>query len=122
MNCIFCSINEGSIPSYTIYEDEVVKCILDIHPKTNGEILILTKKHFQNILDIDDETLLHVIQVARTLICKMENTMEVDGITLEQNNGEIQEVKHFHLHVKPSYKEDQPLLPLEEVYEQLNKI
>ena len=52
-NCIFCKIVKGEIPSYTIYEDEIVKCFLDINPLSTGHTLIVPKKHFRDAFDID---------------------------------------------------------------------
>ena len=45
MDCIFCKIINGDIPSYTIYEDDVVKAFLDINPDVNGHLLIIPKQH-----------------------------------------------------------------------------
>ena len=42
MDCIFCKIIKGDIPSYTLYEDDLVKVFLDIDPKENGHTLIQT--------------------------------------------------------------------------------
>ena len=53
MNCIFCKIISGDIPSYTIYEDDIVKCFLDINPESPGHSLIIPKTHYQDITDID---------------------------------------------------------------------
>ena len=44
MDCIFCKIINNEIPSYTIYEDELVKVILDINPSVDGHALIIPKK------------------------------------------------------------------------------
>ena len=55
MDCLFCKIINGDIPSYTVYEDECVKCFLDINPHFNGETLVVPKKHFTDIYDIDSE-------------------------------------------------------------------
>ena len=52
-DCIFCKIIKGEIPSYTIYEDELVKVFLDVNPVTNGHMLIIPKKHYENAFDID---------------------------------------------------------------------
>ena len=40
MDCIFCKIIKGEINSYTIYEDDIVKVILDVNPVTNGHALV----------------------------------------------------------------------------------
>ena len=44
------------------------------------------------------------------------NKLHIDGLTLIQNNGSVQEVKHYHLHLKPHYNQAQELKPVEEVY------
>ena len=49
----------------------------------------------------------------------VSNKLECDGITLEQNNGINQEVKHFHLHIIPSYKNKKGISDIEEVYKKL---
>ena len=51
--CVFCKIIEGSIPSTTIYEDDVVKCILDLSQAGVGHTLVIPKKHFANVIEID---------------------------------------------------------------------
>ena len=65
MNCIFCKIVNGEIPSYTIYEDDIVKVFLDANPDVNGHTLIVPKKHYQDLFDIDNETLIHIMDIAR---------------------------------------------------------
>ena len=52
MDCIFCKIIKGDIPSYTIYEDDIVKVFLDVNPMSPGHMLIIPKKHFENLDDI----------------------------------------------------------------------
>ena len=122
MNCIFCKIIDGSIPSYTIYEDEVVKCFLDINPDTNGHTLIIPKKHFKDIEDVDDNTLIHIFDIARKIKKLLEERLNIDGLTFIQNNGDIQEVKHYHLHLKPYYNNKQELKNVDEIYNLLKKI
>lgn len=121
MNCIFCEIVKGTIPSYTIYEDEVVKAFLDIHPNQNGHTLIIPKKHTLDAFTIDCETLEHILTVSEILSKRMESRLGADGITFVQNNGCSQEVKHFHLHLEPCYLETQELLPIETIYQKLKE-
>ena len=45
-NCIFCKIINNEIPSYTLYEDEIVKVFLDINPERPGHTLIIPKNHY----------------------------------------------------------------------------
>ena len=119
MNCIFCEIANKKIPSKVIYEDDVVISYLDINPDSNGHTLIIPKKHYTDLVDIDDATLSHIMSVARNLKRLLEDKLNIDGLTLIQNNGDVQEVKHYHLHLKPYYKEKQDILPIDDIY---NKI
>ena len=120
MDCIFCKIIAGEIPSYKIYEDEVVLAFLDIHPDSNGHTLIIPKKHFTDIMDMDNKTLTHIFDVARKIKTQLEEKLHCDGITFIQNNGDVQEVKHYHLHIKPYYKNKAEVLPIEETYSLLS--
>ena len=117
MECIFCKIINGEIPSYTIYEDDTVKVFLDVNPDSNGHSLIVPKKHYKDLADIDQDTLNHIMEVAKIMKGKLENKFNIDGLTLVQNNGDVQEVKHFHMHVKPYYKDKQQLKDVKEIYE-----
>ena len=114
-DCLFCKIVSGSIPSYKIYEDETVIAFLDINPDSNGHTLIIPKKHYLDMNDIPLDTLNHIFKVAKELKVKIESKLNADGLTFVQNNGDIQEVKHFHLHLKPYYK-DNELKSVEEIY------
>lgn len=119
MDCIFCKIIKGDIPSYTVYEDDIVKAFLDIHPDSNGHILIIPKEHMTDIDDMNEETFKHLLKVTKDLKKLLENKLQIDGLTLIQNNGYVQEVKHFHLHLKPFYRTKKALMPVEEVYKLL---
>lgn len=106
MNCIFCKINNGEIPSYTVYEDNIVRVMMDINPVTDGHLLIIPKKHFDNMRDIDTETLTHIQKIAQNMFDLLKNKLNIDGLTLCQNNEYGQEIKHYHLHLIPRYKSD----------------
>ena len=114
-NCIFCKIINGEIPSYTIFEDDLIKIFLDINPSSNGHCLVIPKKHFVDINDIDSEYLNHIFTVVKEILPILESKLNYDGISLCQNNGFVQEVKHFHLHLIPKYKNSKKL-SVEEVY------
>ena len=117
-DCIFCKIIKGDIPSYTIYEDDIVKVFLDINPESTGHMLIIPKKHFENLDDIDLNVLTHVNEVAKKMHTLLKEKLNIDGMTVSQNNGCVQEVKHYHMHIIPRYKT--PLnLTVEEVYKKL---
>ena len=106
MDCLFCKIIKGEIPSYTLYEDDIVKVFLDINPSTNGDCLVVPKKHFTNIVDIDLETLNHINKVTKDIYNILKEKLNCDGLTTVQNNDFGQEIKHYHLHLTPRYQND----------------
>lgn len=115
---IFCRIVNGEIPSYTIYEDEIVKVFLDVNPRSNGHTLIIPKKHYLDLDDIDLDTLNHIMKIAKKIKKLLEERLKPSGIMLVQNNGNIQEVKHYHLHLVPDY-ENNVIDNVEDIYNKL---
>ena len=54
--CVFCKIVNGEIPSFKIYESDHALAFLDISQNTVGHTLVIPKKHFENIFELDSET------------------------------------------------------------------
>lgn len=106
--CIFCKIINGEIPSKKLYEDDYVVAILDISQATKGHTLVLPKKHFSNLLEIDNEYYLKVMTVVKELSAKIVNNLGAEGVNILNNCGEAagQTVMHFHVHIIPRYKDD----------------
>lgn len=112
---IFCKIIDGEIDSKTCYEDEVVKCIMDVSPVAPGHMLIIPKRHFTTILDMDDTTIAAIHNVAKKMIKKMENVLpNLTGVKVVVNYGSEQAVKHYHMHLLPYYSKN-PTLTQEEI-------
>lgn len=111
-NCIFCKIAAGEIPSATVYEDERFRAILDLGPATKGHTLILPKKHFKDVTELDAETAAGVLPLAAKLGSAMIKNLGCTGFNLVQNNGETagQTVFHFHMHVVPRYDSGKAIL------------
>ncbi|MBO6145537.1 MAG: HIT domain-containing protein [Bacilli bacterium] len=105
-DCIFCKIIKGEIPSYTIYEDDIVKVFLDIDPISTGHMLIIPKKHYENLSDIDMDTLTHINEISKKMYDLLKDKLDINGMRVMQNNGVIQDVKHYHMHIVPNYEED----------------
>jgi|SRR3989344_1020000 len=108
MDCIFCKIVKGEIPSFKIYEDEATLAFLDIKPATKGHALVIPKQHFENVFDISEDALQKVSLVAKKLSAKIKDGLQADGIRLSQSNGRAagQDIMHFHLHIIPRYEND----------------
>ena len=108
MECIFCKIVAGEIPCVKIYEDDDVLAFWDVFPLTRGHALVIPKKHFADIFDIDEVVLGKVSVVAKKISGKLKKSLGADGIRLSQSNGKHagQAVFHFHLHIIPRYEND----------------
>ena len=102
-NCIFCAIAAGEIPSFKVYEDELVLAYLDINPFTVGHTLVIPKAHSEALLDTDDATLAAVIARVKKVAAHLKAALPCDGFNILQNNGEAagQTVKHLHFHIVP---------------------
>lgn len=119
--CLFCKIIKGDTPSNTIYEDEIVKVFLDIHPDSVGHTLIIPKEHYVDLEDIPEEVISHIMSVSKIIKKRIQEKLKPDGMTLIQNNGFVQEVKHFHLHLIPRYRGNNKKLSVSEVYDILRE-
>lgn len=128
--CIFCKIIKGEIPSFKIYEDEKVLVFLDVNPATNGHMLIIPKEHYQDLFSINEEIVTHSIKLIKEKLYPLiKEKLKCDGLTISQNNGLGQEVKHYHIHLIPRYKNDcdkhtynkKTILPIDEVFSTLIK-
>ena len=116
MNCIFCKIINGDIPSKKLYEDDKVIVIMDVNPKVDGHSLVIPKEHVVDFMEISDELLTHVYKVAREVSSKLMTKLDASAITLGVNYGDSQLVKHFHLHLLPNYEIKEASMTLDEVY------
>ena len=104
----FCKIANGEIPSRTLYEDDAFRVILDLSPATKGHALILPKNHFRNLYEIDEDTAVKVLPLAKKMAVAMTEKLGCDGFNVVQNNNEVagQTVFHFHVHLIPRYTDD----------------
>ena len=108
MNCIFCKIIAGEIPSYKVYEDEATLAFLDINPVNPGHTLIVPKRHFANIEEADEETLSLIMKTVKKVGQSLKKNLGAQGYNLLENNDPIagQIVPHLHFHVTPRLEND----------------
>ena len=101
MDCIFCKIVNGEIPSNKAYEDDKVLAFYDLEPQAPVHILIIPKEHICCAAEITPENsavIAHIFEVA-AIIAK-EKGLD-DGFRIVNNCGESagQTVKHIHFHL-----------------------
>lgn len=111
-DCIFCKIIRGEIPSFKVYEDNLVFAFEDINPISPGHTLVIPKNHAKNIWEISEQDLVAVQIASKKIAQGIKDALNVDGIAFMQLNGRAvsQEVMHYHLHLVPR-KADGPPLP-----------
>lgn len=119
-NCVFCKIVKGEISCKKIFEDNDMLAFLDINPFKPGHVLIIPKEHTLDFQSIDEELLSKIIKRAKILSTHIVDKMNADGYTIIQNNGNVQEVKHYHLHIIPKYIKDSTI-SLDEAFKKITE-
>lgn len=107
MDCVFCKIISGEIPTNKVYEDENIVAILDISQATKGHTLIVAKKHYKNLYDIDENVAADIFRVIPKLANALKNAFHPIGLNVLINTEKpLQTVFHFHVHLIPRYPHD----------------
>ena len=107
-DCIFCKIANGEKPCFEIYEDDLVKVFLDIKPASDGHLLVVTRKHYENIFDVPEELLEKVVRVCKKMALLCKNKLGATGVNILNASGKDaqQSVFHLHFHIVPRNKRD----------------
>lgn len=106
-DCIFCKItNENS--EKKIYENSSFFSIPDKNPITDGHSLVISKKHFENILDLQNSLGPELLDCIKNTALKLIKEKKAEGFNVTNNNfkaaGQI--VNHVHFHIIPRKKDD----------------
>ena len=101
MDCIFCAIIKGDIPSKKVYEDERVFAFYDINPQTPVHILVVPKAHMESADAVTGENSVNVAAVFEAIPAIAKAAGLVNGYRVITNVGEdgCQSVKHIHFHL-----------------------
>jgi len=93
MTCLGCRIAAGIEPNLNIvYETALVTCVLDIAPFNEGHVLILPKKHYLDVQELDAETAYAIMAASQKLSNVIKDTFKPDG--------------KYHMHLIPRYEGD----------------
>lgn len=101
MDCIFCKIVNGEIPSTKMYEDENMVIIKDIEPQATLHYLLIPKEHYANIIEMTDEQAVTLSKCIKKLSTLVDELGLSNGFRLVSNKGEngCQSVEHLHIHI-----------------------
>ena len=107
-DCIFCKIVQGDVPSSVIFQDDICMAFMDVFPITAGHCLLIPKKHFANMMDVDHDVLFHMSLKLSELTKAVSKATGADGVLNIVANGEGagQDVPHLHFHVIPRNNTD----------------
>jgi histidine triad (HIT) family protein len=102
-DCIFCKIVRGEAPSHRVYEDERTIVFMDIFPVTDGHTLVVTKEHFENLFEADEDALAAIAHTSHRVAAAIRSELAPDGLMVFQLNGRAagQTVFHYHMHLMP---------------------
>lgn len=104
MDCIGCDLANKKVNTYTIYDNKHLSVILDLYPYSKGHLLILPKVHYENFNDLPNDLLFEIMKCAQTMVETLKKTFNIKDIIILQNNGSLNSLKHFHLHIIPHDK------------------
>ena len=109
MDCLFCKIVSGEIPSTKVYEDDKVLAFKDINPLAPVHILVIPKEHIDSVAAVTAENsavVAHIFEVIAQIA--KEQGIDKDGFRVVSNCGEngCQSVKHLHFHILGGRKLD----------------
>lgn len=106
MECIFCKIVKGELPSNLVYEDDLIMCFLTIEPINEGHVLIIPKNHYLDTDEIPTEIVSSMMVLSKKIVKVIKEKYSPDGYSIMQNGGEFNDIGHYHMHVFPRYKGD----------------
>lgn len=107
-DCIFCKIINKEAEAGILFENEESLAFTPLDAITNGHVLVVPKKHFENIFDIDEKTLADLIVTAKKIAEDIVKEKGATGVNLLNASGKDaqQSVPHFHIHIIPRFPND----------------
>ena len=100
--CVFCMMPQGEV-SRMIYADRVCSVLINKLPVERGHLLVVSKRHYKDMLSAPDATISHMFRVARKFGRLEMRKLKCFGMDIGVNIGGVSSVHHFHIHVLPRY-------------------
>ncbi len=101
MDCIFCKIAKGEIPSTKVYEDDTVVAFNDLEPQAPSHILVIPKAHIASAAEVTPENSAVIAHIFEVIAKIAKDNGFNDGFRVVNNCGDSagQTVKHIHFHL-----------------------
>ncbi|WNY24940.1 HIT family protein [Methanolapillus millepedarum] len=108
MDCLFCKIASGEIPSLKIEEDGKHLAFLDIHPCSKGHTVVIPKKHSAAFAEMSERESAELFAFVNGVSKQIYKNLNADGLSIGTNVYEAagQTVMHTHIHIIPRYNGD----------------
>ena len=106
MDCIFCKIISGQIPSKIIQETTYSVAFLDAFPLAKGHTLVIPKNHHVKIQDMSDEENSDLFSLVHKVLSKVDKLTGATLVAIHNGKDAGQEVPHVHVHLVPRYAGD----------------
>ena len=112
--CVFCKIVNKEIPARVVYDNNDFVGFLDIQPKSCGHVVIVSKRHVADMIELDVAEQNSLNDVLRGICIRMRKKLGATGYTVVCSNGVSsgQAVPHFSMHVIPTYATNAIELPV----------
>ena len=107
-NGIFMKIVRRELPAHIVYEDEETLAFLDRSPNVPGHTLVIPKKPYRNVFDIDEASWQAVMRTVRKIAPAVRDAVGAKGVHINSNHEPEagQEVFHLHVHIIPCVERD----------------
>jgi len=110
MDCVFCKIILGELPSVKVYEDDEFLAFMDKKPINPGHLLVIPKEHKETLLDMEPYKVGKLYEKVAIIAKAVKEALKAHGLNIGQNNGRAanQIIPHVHVHIIPRYFGDSP--------------
>ena len=106
MDCIFCKIVHGEIPTNIILETEKSISFLDTFPLARGHTLVIPKNHAEKIQDMSKDDIVDLFELVHQIISKVDKISGATLIAIHNGKESGQEIPHVHVHLIPRNAND----------------
>src|SRR5690349_19496351 len=99
LDCTFCRIVSGLLPSWSVYEDENSVAFLDKAQVTRGHMLVVSRQHAEDIWALSEDEARAVMRTVHRVARLLREKLPLAGLNITQANGRAawQEVFHYHV-------------------------